>query len=76
MKESPFKDPKFDKEKKMNVRNPLSPQPTFDSRKRMFDGGDNYGTGFRAKIGKMRGDSVGMDPIPRKELRTDPRSLA
>jgi hypothetical protein len=73
---TPFKDEKFDKTKSKKMSNPLAPQPSFDSRKRMFDGGDYYGTGYRAKIGKMRSDSVGMDPIPRKSLRTDPRSLA
>ena len=72
---TPFKDEKFDKTKSKKVSNPLSPQPSFDSRKRMFDGGDNYGTGFRAKVGTMR-DSMATDPIPRKALRTDPRSLA
>jgi hypothetical protein len=41
-----------------------------------FGMGDNYGTGFRAKIGNMRGDSVGMIKVSKKGLKTPPASVA
>lgn len=38
--------------------------------------GDYYGTGIRAKIGKMRSDSMGMVTLTSKELKKPPKSLA
>ncbi len=38
--------------------------------------GDNYGTGIKAKIGRMRDDSVGMVVLTPKKLKTPPKSLA
>lgn len=38
--------------------------------------GDHYGTGIRAKLGKMRGGSVGMVPLTNKKLKTPPKGLA
>lgn len=38
--------------------------------------GDYYGTGIKAKIGKMRGDSMGAIAASPKKLRTPPKSLA
>lgn len=38
--------------------------------------GDNYGTGVKNKIGKMRSDSVGIVPVSKKGLNRPPRSLA
>lgn len=38
--------------------------------------GDYYGTGIRAKIGKMRSDSMGMHNLTPKEFKTPPKSLA
>lgn len=37
--------------------------------------GDYYGTGFKAKIGKMRDSSVGYRPVTRKQLGTPPKSV-
>lgn len=37
--------------------------------------GDYYGTGIRAKIGKMR-DGMGMETITQKQLKTPPKSVA
>lgn len=70
-----FKDPKFDKGVKKEISNPFKPQPTYDSKKRMFMGGDYYGTGYKQPMGKMRGENTGLNPIPQKKLATDPRSL-
>lgn len=36
--------------------------------------GDYYGTGVRAKLGKMR-DGMGMKPLSQKKLGTPPRSV-
>ncbi len=38
--------------------------------------GDYYGTGIKAKVGKMREDSVGMTAVTPKKLLKPPRSLA
>ncbi len=38
--------------------------------------GDYYGTGVKAKVGKMREDSLGMNSVPSKKLLKPPRSLA
>jgi len=37
--------------------------------------GDYYGTGIRAKIGRMR-DGMGMQEISPKQMGTPPKSLA
>jgi hypothetical protein len=37
--------------------------------------GDNYGTGIRQKLGRMR-DGMGMVAIAPKKLKKPPRSLA
>lgn len=38
--------------------------------------GDYYGTGIKAKIGKMRDDSVGMVILDKNQLKKPPKSLA
>jgi hypothetical protein len=38
--------------------------------------GDYYGTGIRAKIGKMRHDSMGIETMTPKKLKTPPKTLA
>jgi hypothetical protein len=38
--------------------------------------GDNYGMGFKAKIGKMREDSMGMVALNPKQLKRPPKSTA
>lgn len=38
--------------------------------------GDNYGTGIRAKLGKMRENSMGANYLSKKKLRTPPTSVA
>ena len=58
------------------VRQPFKGQPSFDMKKKMYPAGDYYGTGFKAKVGKMRGDSPGMNPVPPKAMRKPPESLA
>ena len=37
--------------------------------------GDNYGTGTRNKVGRMR-SGWGLEETPKSKLRTPPRSLA
>jgi len=37
--------------------------------------GDNYGTGIRQKLGRVRDDSVGMASLSKKQLRTPPKSV-
>lgn len=37
--------------------------------------GDNYGLGYKAKVGRMRGDSVGYRPVTRKQMKTPPTSV-
>lgn len=38
--------------------------------------GDNYGTGVKAKLGRMREDSMGMMHVTPKQLKTPPKNLA
>jgi len=38
--------------------------------------GDYYGTGIRAKIGKVVYDSMGMHEVTPEKLKTPPKSLA
>lgn len=38
--------------------------------------GDNYGTGIKAKLGKIRGNTVGMSNLTSKQLKKPPKSLA
>ena len=40
-----------------------------------FGMGDNYGTGIRQKLGRMR-DGMGMQTITPKKLKVPPSSLA
>lgn len=40
-----------------------------------FGMGDNYGTGVRQKLGKMR-DGMGMKPLSSKKLKIPPKSVA
>ena len=37
--------------------------------------GDNYGTGIRAKLGKVRDDTVGMVKLNKKKVGTPPKSV-
>ena len=37
--------------------------------------GDNYGIGVRAKLGKMRGDSMGMIALTPKKLKIPPKGV-
>ena len=37
--------------------------------------GDNYGTGIRAKLGKVRDDTIGMVKLSKKQIKTPPRSV-
>lgn len=37
--------------------------------------GDNYGTGIKAKLGRMRDDSMGMTALTPKKLKIPPRSV-
>lgn len=38
--------------------------------------GDSYGTGFKNKIGRVRGDTLGRIEVPKKNLLKPPKSLA
>jgi hypothetical protein len=38
--------------------------------------GDNYGTGVKAKLGKIRDNTVGMMLINPKKMKTPPKSTA
>lgn len=38
--------------------------------------GDYYGTGYKAKLGRLRGSSVGFTPASPKQLGIPPKKLA
>lgn len=56
-------------------RNPFQPQPSFEAKHQMWPGGDYYGTGFKAPVGKLR-SSMSDSPIPQKSMRIPPKALA
>lgn len=69
-------------------KNPIAPRerkstkefksPRYDNRSgpEMFmAAGDNYGLGFKQPVGKMRGGSVGDNPVPMKKLASPPSSV-
>lgn len=37
--------------------------------------GDYYGTGVRNRFGRVRADTVGQSPVPKKLLKVPPRSV-
>jgi hypothetical protein len=37
--------------------------------------GDNYGTGIKAKLGRMREDSMGANYLSPKKLKTPPKTV-
>jgi len=43
--------------------------------KTKFGMGDNYGTGFKNPIGKLRSDTVGYRPVTKKQMGTPPKSV-
>ena len=38
--------------------------------------GDNYGSGIKNNMGKMREDSMGVNDLPKKSLLKPPKKLA
>ena len=50
------------------VKKPMQPLPKMAC-------GDNYGIGYKSKIGKIRGDTVGYIPVSKRVLRTPPKSV-
>lgn len=38
--------------------------------------GDNYGQGIKAKLGRMRGNSMGMIQLSKNQMKNPPKSLA
>lgn len=36
--------------------------------------GDNYGIGYKAKIGKVRSGTVGFVPVSKKKMSVPPKS--
>ena len=38
--------------------------------------GDFYGTGFKAKVGRMRDDSMGINAVSPTKLKIPPKNLA
>jgi len=37
--------------------------------------GTYFGTGFKAPVGKLRSDTIGIRPVTKKQLGTPPRSV-
>lgn len=63
----------YPKVKSRNVTKPYSGQAhTPKSQKGL---GDYYGTGFVAKLGRMRDDSMGMQAMTPRQMKTPPKSV-
>jgi hypothetical protein len=56
----------------MKKLKPLKEAHTSNSK---FGMGDNYGTGIKQKLGRMREDSMGMTAMTPKKLKTPPKSV-
>lgn len=41
-----------------------------------FGMGDNYGTAIKAKLGRVREDTMGMVAVTPKKLKSPPKNLA
>ena len=41
-----------------------------------FGMGDNYGTGLKNPLGKLREDTQGYKPVSKRQMGTPPKSLA
>lgn len=50
--------------------------PEWHVAKTKYGMGDNYGTGIKAKIGRVREDMVGMSNVSKKQIKTPPKSVA
>ena len=60
------------KESSKNFAAPSKEQATTG---RYMAAGDYYGTGFKQPVGRMRGGSVGMNPVPKGKLAVPPESV-
>ncbi len=59
------------------MKNGSKKSPQFSHTPRSPKGmGDYYGTGIKAKIGKIRSDSMSMHEVTPSKLKTPPKSLA
>lgn len=54
---------------------PLSGKELYNSKGPKPAAGDNYGIGVKAKIGKIRGSTVGYIPVSKKKMRSPPREV-
>jgi hypothetical protein len=54
---------------------PLKPLKNAHTPNTKYGMGDHYGTGIRAKLGRMREDSLGMMNVTPKKLKTPPKSV-
>lgn len=50
--------------------------PEWHVSKTKYGMGDNYGTGIKQKVGRIREDSMGYNSINPKKLKTPPKNLA
>lgn len=60
----------------MKKHKPLGKSEPVHTAHTKYGMGDNYGTGIRAKLGRMRDDSMGMHEVTPKKLKTPPKSVA
>lgn len=58
-------------------RDPVKPKKTrfAHTANTKYGMGDNYGTGIRAKLGKVRVDTIGMKKLSKKQLGNPPKSV-
>ncbi len=64
--------------KKSTSQGPMYFDPS-DSDSRAMTGvpaGDYYGTGIKNPVGRIRGTTVGINPVSKKGLKKPPKSLA
>jgi len=60
----------------MKPLKPLKPKKESHCADTKYGMGDYYGTGIKQKVGRIRNDSVGGNPVVPKKLKKPPKSLA
>ena len=60
----------------MGKSNSLKPIKVAHTANQKIVSGDYYGTGVKAKTGRMIDDSMGMKPVLSRKMKTPPKSLA
>lgn len=54
---------------------PVAGKQLYNNKGPKVAAGDNYGIGVKAKIGKIRGSTVGYIPVSKKKMKSPPKEV-